>query len=321
MAKSNIDREKLVKKRVQDMIATGSELWTGRQTVRLGDYTGVVQTAIPGVYNARQRNGVVIEVLNTLDVPPYVDLRVMVGKNKYAPDIWQIVRAMQDYDNPPNNGEITYHHKQHEETGGDRLYLDRKQIIQLSVRAYTGFTVILFGGIVNTSSGLAKVKTQAIDLSSYVITSGGKWVAIETNTAGNVHLPLNEGVIFASPRIGAVNQMPTPVAGRYTRAWVLLYEGQEAIQDKDIVMVSNYDVPYEIQVLALNDLSDVNAPNPEDGQVLTYDFYAEEWIAADPTGGAVDKALQIVMQPDLIDPPEPVLTVDGDDYVYYEVEI
>lgn len=35
----------------------------------------------------------------------------------------------------------------------------------------------------------------------------------------------------------------------------------------------------------LDDLADVNAPSPTDGQVLTWDDGAGEWVAADPTGG------------------------------------
>jgi hypothetical protein len=39
--------------------------------------------------------------------------------------------------------------------------------------------------------------------------------------------------------------------------------------------------------LALDDLSDVTVPAPTNGQVLTYDAYAEEWIAEDPAEGGV----------------------------------
>lgn len=43
-------------------------------------------------------------------------------------------------------------------------------------------------------------------------------------------------------------------------------------------------------VSALNDLTDVNAPAPGDGDVLTWDDGAGEWVAAPPAGGAVDAA-------------------------------
>ncbi len=36
---------------------------------------------------------------------------------------------------------------------------------------------------------------------------------------------------------------------------------------------------------ALDDLSDVDAPSPSDGDVLTYDSGTSEWVAAAPTGG------------------------------------
>jgi hypothetical protein len=39
---------------------------------------------------------------------------------------------------------------------------------------------------------------------------------------------------------------------------------------------------------ALDGLSDVNAPTPGDGDVLTYDNGTGDWIAAPPTGGGSD---------------------------------
>lgn len=39
---------------------------------------------------------------------------------------------------------------------------------------------------------------------------------------------------------------------------------------------------------ALDDLTDVDAPTPADGDVLTYDTGTSEWVAAAPTGGAPD---------------------------------
>ena len=38
--------------------------------------------------------------------------------------------------------------------------------------------------------------------------------------------------------------------------------------------------------LALDDLTDVNAPAPDDNDVLTWDDGAGEWISAAPAGGA-----------------------------------
>ncbi len=46
-----------------------------------------------------------------------------------------------------------------------------------------------------------------------------------------------------------------------------------------------YDTPIGTGTPALDDLTDVNAPTPADGDVLTWDDSAGEWIAAAPTGG------------------------------------
>src|SRR4030042_1972409 len=42
--------------------------------------------------------------------------------------------------------------------------------------------------------------------------------------------------------------------------------------------------------IALDDLTDVNAPAPNDGDVLTWDDYAGEWVAAEPAAGGGDVA-------------------------------
>lgn len=60
-------------------------------------------------------------------------------------------------------------------------------------------------------------------------------------------------------------------------------------------------------ITALDDIADVNAPSPTDGQVLSWDDYAGEWVAAD---GSVVAALD-----DLTDVDAP-LPNDGDALVY-----
>lgn len=271
------------KSQFRQYVIKTSDPWISRQVVRLGNLSRTVQTGTPGVYYARQYNDDVIEVYNAMLLPPKFDRRVEVGEHRQAPGRWQIIRGLEDYGVPADGGQIGYHHEQHEEAGGDRLALDRKQIVQLSVRVQNaaGWIVRLFGAVRHTANGVVRINTQNVNLSSYVVTTGAKFVAIETDDDGVVSI--NDGTPFAAPNIGTVANMPAPAFGKYTRAWVLLFGGQ-ILNDSHIVVPMPPDyIPTPAAPSALDDLTDVNAPAPTLGQVLTYD--GAEWIADDPTGG------------------------------------
>src|SRR5688572_2943756 len=121
-------REKPIEKRVREI---GSD-WIGEQVVRLGDYSEAVSTGTPGQYFARQMNGRVITVINAIATAPRFDKRVLVRRSKIQPNIWKIAEVLEDYIDPIDEGQVAYHHEQHEEQGSDRLTIDRKQVKQLS---------------------------------------------------------------------------------------------------------------------------------------------------------------------------------------------
>jgi hypothetical protein len=68
----------------------------------------------------------------------------------------------------------------------------------------------------------------------------------------------------------------------------------------------------------LDDLDDVDAPTPADGDVLTYVDSSGNWEAVAASGGSGSGGGQIIMSEYFSDPPEPVWTEDGFDYVYAE---
>jgi hypothetical protein len=282
---------KSLKEKFEALIDQRSAEWLDLQIVRLGkDSTQLIDTGKPGLLWARLENGKPIKVhVGSANVPSHFDLHLLVGRRKAQPKIWYVLVMLEDYDAPAGGGELTYHHKQHEEGGGDRLDLSWKQIVARSVRVKNaaGFIVRVFGDPDLTPNGWVLIPTQDRDLSSYVPTTGALFVAIESDDDGA--LSENAGTPFAAPGAGTAADYPVPAAGSYTRALVLLFEGQTALLDEHIRIPKPPSFnPASIgsHVHALDDLSDVNAPSPTDGQVLTYDFYAEEWIAADPTGGS-----------------------------------
>jgi hypothetical protein len=221
-------RESAVERRIREI---GSD-WIGEQVVRLGNYSEQVSTGIPGQYYARQGNGRVITIVNSISTAPRFDKRVLVRRSKVQPTIWKIAEVLEDYLEPIDAGQVAYHHEQHEEDGPDRLVLDRKQIKQLSARAAGAFTVQVFGGAVQTSGGVVFVNNELLNLASYVITSGAKYISIESDEAGD--LSLNEGTVFPAPNVGTYSDIPTPGTGNHPIAYVLLFGGQTAIIDNNI---------------------------------------------------------------------------------------
>jgi hypothetical protein len=224
-----------VKHALQDLARESGSDWLGQMAVWLGNLDGEVETGIPGRYYARQANGQVITVKNAALVPPLFDLHVLVRRSRIQPNIWQITEVIEDYTTPAGGGLISHHHEQHEEAGSDRLSLDRKQIKQLTCRVSGTWEVAVFGAVVATASGVAIIENQLLDLSSYVVATGAKYVSIETDDEGE--LSLNEGTPFSSPEVGTELDIPAPDPGKYILAYVLFYEGQTELSDENIRVI------------------------------------------------------------------------------------
>lgn len=115
-------------------------------------------------------------------------------------------------------------------------------------------------------------------------------ITIEGNTQAIVGADLSE--------IADIGDLTGAAAGDFLR-----FDGSEWVNDQlsptDItqVMVTQHEAALTIDwsqltsvppagAAALDDLTDVDAPTPADGDVLTWDAGASEWIAAAATGGA-----------------------------------
>ncbi len=226
------------KKVFRSLIAKESAEWLDRQPAKLGDGTGtdggIVLTDIAGVYNVRMLNGKVEGVYNQAHVPPIPDLNVIVGLRRSLPKMWQIISTQEVYDKPIARGQIEYHHEQHEENGGDQLFLDRKQINQLSVRVSdaANFIVKVIGAVVPTASGNKIIANQNMDLSSYVVTSGAKIIAIESDDSGA--LTIAQGTAFGAAQAATQADLPPRTDGKYPFAGIMFHEGQTELSDSDI---------------------------------------------------------------------------------------
>jgi len=122
------------------------------------------------------------------------------------------------------------------------------------------FIVRVYGSVVHTATGIRKIETQDIDLSSYVVTEGAKFVSIESDDDGV--LTVHEGTAFDTPEIGTDADIPVPDPGKYLIAFVLLYDGQTQLSNNDI------RVPFPLGVIAKGSglqISEAVADTPADG--------------------------------------------------------
>lgn len=301
-----------IKRNIEKLFKRADGEWLQTTTAALGNGDGVVQSDTDGMIYARLRNGETIKVFNDV-APADFDVRVLIGKKKEQPTLWRVI-AVRDAYATPQAPRVEYHHKQHELDGPDETTIDRKQIPQFTVKVKDGaaFVVMVYGGVFRTATGKAKVASQPRDLSSYVPATGAVYVDIEADSNGA--LSENEGAEFASPLIANVSFMPATTAGKYWICTILLFEGMEELLNKHIIVPFPLTTDYSLfETISLDDLLDVDAPTPADGDVLTWDAVAEEWIASDP---AESSSGELVMEDGVTFPPVPVETEDGDDWVY-----
>jgi hypothetical protein len=309
-------------------IGVAGEFWLDKQPAWLGNYARVVEVPNKnGMVYVRMQSGQVIEVLNHV-TPNIYNWAVYVGRDKTQPHILKVLETRWVHNLKNTLNYILFHHKQHEFPAPDTVFVYRDQFMPLLVYPNGDMTVRLFGDMIYSigMSNPIRVPDQDIDLSGNVPSSGARYVLIELDSSGEVNLV--NGTSKASREILEIEgAIPPPTSGSTPLCAIICYLGQTVIRRdagrRDIVdlrMFTSSSGDAHTHVINLDDLDDVNAPSPTDGQVLTWDNGSSEWIAAEG-GVPTDKALQIVMQPDLTDPPEPALNVEGDDYVYYEVEL
>lgn len=249
----------------------------------IGLRDGTVLTGKNGLIWVRNLlNGQELTVYNFV-VPNKPTLQVEVGRRVDQLGLWQVKGALETYDTPAGGFSVPYHAEQHQfPNGGDTVFINRKQITALTVLVKDGenFIVQVYGAVVRTATGIAKINTQAVDLSSYVPATGAVYLSIESDDDGVVSV--HDGTGFAAPAVATVDDVPVPEAGKYMLAFILLWEGMEELKDDQIVVPIALDTDYS--GLAEH----------------THDNILGE----------------IVMEDGVTFPPVPVETEDGDDWIY-----
>jgi len=152
------------------------------------------------------------------------------------PNLWQIKAIRQSFDVPATANRVKYHAEQHYLTGGDPVWFDRKQVLQLTtlVSDSTNFIVQVIGGVIQNATGMALVDNEEIDLSSYIPTAGAIYASIEADEDGALTVQVGEP--FGTPAFAAVDTIHELAAGRTLICAVLLFESMEALLNEHILI-------------------------------------------------------------------------------------
>lgn len=212
----------------------------------IGTEDGTVDTGTPGVIYVRNvLNGQTLRVHNAV-APAIATLQVEVGRRVEDPGLWQVKGVRESFATPASSGNVAYHAAQHTFPEPDTVWIDRKQLLPLTVLVSDAdnFIVQIYGATVRTMNGVAIITTQEVDLSTYVPATGALYVNIETDDDGV--LSVHSGTGFDAPELAAVSDVPVPTAGKYMLAFVLLTEGMTTLSN------DNIRVPVALETNPLN---------------------------------------------------------------------
>lgn len=263
-------------KELVKVIEAHSADWLEQVPAVLGDLEGNVEAGGSLVY-ARLDNGYVIVALNYV-APLIFDLHVLVGRNKAQPGYFQVISVRETYTNPVSDF-IKYHHEQHEFPAGDTVWVDRKQLMPLTILVSdpAGFMVRVFGDVALTANGIQKIDNQDIDLSGYVPAAGAKYVSIEVDDDGVVSV--HDGTAVGAIETLTEADIPVPAAGKYFLGYVLLHETQAELNNNDIrVAFPLNGNPGNFQPLD-EELTEIAALTPNEGDIMQYTGGA--WVNVD----------------------------------------
>jgi len=209
-----------------------SEQWLEKVPAWLGDHDGVVLTSTWGMINVRTVEGQVLMVYNTV-APAERNLMVEIGRSKDTPNLWQVISRRGVYGNVPASSSIQYHHIQHEYPAGDSVFVRRDQFTPLLVLPAGGFNVRLYGDVVYKFGMAAPVKVENadIDLSSYAIDAGAKYVLLEAQDDGTLNYI--EGDVVGSRELLELEPLPTPSSNAFPICAFIFYELQTELRRDD----------------------------------------------------------------------------------------
>lgn len=278
-------QERAIRKLLEERRRTPKP-WVGL----VGDGSGAVQVpGHPQMWYVRPKGGGLPLVVRGGSAPFIEGTEVLVGPDPYRRGL---VRVLGTYfiDGSSGSGEtqnIGPHAASHYEDGSDPVAITTRQVTNGLVYAHTGLLLGVYAGWVVIDNQAVKYAATAIDMTSHVPGSGARYCLIRVNAAGVVSV--QDGTPVASVLDLTQADVPLLAAGYSLLAIVRMYYGQTQIS-RQVSAPDVFDLRFSPRArsgqIALDDLTDVDAAAPTDGQVLTWDDANSEWIAEDAPGAS-----------------------------------
>ena len=220
------------KNSVKRKISQKIEKVSGFQNVvpgRIGASSTLIDTGIPGLIYVRiEGSGQVVAAVNSI-VPSEYNHPVLLARSKMNKKIWEVIASRQAYSFPVN-GDLRYHHAQHEHPNPDTTYIKADQFLPFLATPSEdgGFVVQINGGVVTLDGVRYLVNNQTLDLTSFAPTTGAVWVLIEVDSVGAIDTVVSAE--YDSKELLTPDNIPLSDAGAWDLCAVRLYVGQEQLR-------------------------------------------------------------------------------------------
>lgn len=348
----------LLQKELSAKIEQAGNFYITKIPADLGNYSGTVRVpGTTNMVYARLSNGQLVEVFNGI-APAIYNWKVFIGRDKSQPSLLKVLEVRWVYNMAQTVAYVLFHHEQHEYPGPDTIWVRRDQFLPLLVLPAGGYNIRIYGDYIYTygmSYPIRIANETSIDLSAYIMSAGAHYVLVEAKPDGTFNYVV--GTTYGSIEdLRANAPFPQPTEGSFPLCVIEFYDGQSEIRrdstERNIIdlrmFVSNVPTGAGTQwhgapTITLDDLDEFGVYDVSEGvlkKITEADLRASMFKDSEGLPAGLSRVaasngtslyaarhdhvhlsttqMKIVMDVAAIDPPVPVLTPDGDDYVYYD---
>lgn len=220
-----------IRQDIKAKIDKAGEYWIEKQPADMGNWSGVVE--VPDTQNmvfVRLANGQVIQAFNSV-APNIYNWKVFVGRDKSQPWLVKVIEVRWIYNLADTIAYVLFHHKQHEYPAPDTVWVRRDQFMPLLVLPAGGFTVNIYGDVIYSFGMDYPIRIadqENVDLSSYAVTAGARYVLLEITSAGVLNYVV--GTTYGSLAILYTQPLPVPSPNAFPVCAFIFYETQTALR-------------------------------------------------------------------------------------------
>ena len=179
-----------------------------------------------GYVTVTMPDGSTLEVLNQR-ASSSANLQVWLGVDPLLPDVLQVLGEQNNFEQGTGYG-IVDHHTNHEYPNHDTVWVQGAQFLPLDVLPAGGFSVQVYGDVLEVAGTLIKVANQTVDLSASQPATGARWTILQVDNAGTVTAV--DGATAAGKTALTLADIPAATAGNYRFVAIMLYADQDEIQ-------------------------------------------------------------------------------------------